>query len=69
MATTPKRRGWRGREALVASRKLTNQLEEGDVGLAALVGVSLTETGTWPVASAMALVMACESIGTREYWF
>ena len=49
------------------SVKLTNQLLEARFGLLALEEVSLTATGTNPVASVTARAMAFESTGTRVY--
>lgn len=48
--------------------KLTNQLEDSELVLAALVAVSLTDTGLWPVCSATSAESMAGSIGMIEYW-
>lgn len=52
----------------MSSEKLTNQHEDSELVLAALVGVSLTDTGLWPVCSATSAESMAGSTGRIEYW-
>jgi hypothetical protein len=54
--------------ALLSSEKLINQLDETVIGLAALVEVSVMETGVTPVASATSVDSISGLTGTMEYW-
>lgn len=67
LAAEPKRRSWLRREAFDSSEKLTNQLEEIELGLTALMSVSLTDTGLRPVRSAISADRIAESTGITEY--
>lgn len=51
----------------MSSEKLTNQLEDGELALAALVAVSLTDTGLQPVCSATSAESIVGSTGMIEY--
>jgi hypothetical protein len=54
--------------ALLSSKKLINQLDKTVIGLAALVEVSVTETGVRPVASATSVDSISGLTGAIEYW-
>jgi hypothetical protein len=49
LVMVPKRRSRVEREAFESSEKLTNQLEDSELALAALAVVSLTDMGLYPV--------------------
>lgn len=64
----PNKESRTGRLALLSSGKLINQLDEIVLGLAALVAVSVIETGLRPIASVISEDKISGLTGIMEYW-